>query len=216
MVSKVNPFISNYEHIRESEQDLSNQLTIEIIQNWGQSFHYIPRTMLEEDKIWGEDKDARFEKATEIEMLIETVEGFEGDGDYLSMYGVEIRDSAVVVVSKTRWKEEFPDLDAPREGDLLYYPMTKGLFQINYVAHREPFFQLGKNFTYKLKIERFEYGFEDMDTGIQEVDELNTLFNLDDLENVVTVDPQTNNDKDAIKEKATELKYWDSEGDFLD
>lgn len=216
MVSKVNQYISNYENIQQSEKDLNDQLIIEIIQNWGQTFHYIPRTMLEEDKIWGEDKDAQFEQSTEIEMLLETVDGFGGDGDYLSMYGVEIKDSATVVVSKTRWNEEFPEQQFPKEGDLLYYPMTKGLFQINYVAHRDPFFQLGENYTYKLKIERFEHGFEDMNTGIEEVDNLNDVFQLDNLNDIINIEPETNNDGDAIKEKAEELKYWDEAGNFLD
>lgn len=216
MTSKVNSYISNYDNVQISEQGLNDQLVIEIIQNWGQTFHYIPRTMIEEDKIWGEDKDALFEKATEIEMLVETIDGFGGDGDLMSMYGMEINDEAVISVSKTRWKEEFPDYDFPKEGDLLYYPMTKGLFQINYVAHREPFFQLGKNYTFKLKVARFEYGFENMDTGITEVDNLNDIFNYDNLNDFVNVEPIYNNDKDVIKEKAEELKYWDKSGDFLD
>ena len=216
MVSKVNRYLSNYDHIQKTERDLTDDLTVEIIQNWGQTFHYIPRTMLEEDVIWGEDKDARFEKATEIEMLVETVEGFGGDGDYLSMYGVEIKDTAIVVVSKTRWREEFPDTIAPKEGDLLYYPMTHGLFQINHVLNDEPFFTLGQNYSFKLKIEKYEYGFEDMDTGIDEVDNLNDIFQMDNLNDIINIEPIHNNDKEAIREQAESLKYWDQEGDFLE
>lgn len=216
MVSKTNRYLSNYDRIKKTEVDLTDDLTVEIIQNWGQTFHYIPRTMLEEDVIWGEDKDAKFEKATEIEMLVETVEGFGGDGDYLSMYGVEIKDTAIVVVSKTRWREEFPDSDAPKEGDLLYDPMTQGLFQINHVLNDEPFFMLGQNYSFKLKIEKYEYGFENMETGVPEVDNLNDLFQMDSLNDVINIEPIHNNDKEAIREQAESLKYWDQEGDFLD
>lgn len=214
MVSKVNPYISNYDNITCSEKQITDDLIIETIQNWGQTFHYIPRVSFGNDQIWGEDKDAEFQKATCIEMLLESVDGFEGEGDYLSQWGVEIRDSATVVVSKTRWKEEFPELPDPKEGDLLYYPMTKGLFQINYVSHRDPFFQLGKNFVYKLKIERFEYGWESMDTGITEVDSLNDLFDED--ESSINIVPENNNDTKAIKDKAISINYFDINDPFDD
>lgn len=216
MVSKVNPYISNYDHIQPSEYDLTDQLIIETIQNWGQTFHYIPRVMLEEDKLWGEDKDAQFEKATEIEMLVESVDTFGGEGDTLTMFGVEMQDNLTILVSKTRWSEEFKT-GRPNEGDLLYYPMTKSLFQINYVDDEDvPFFQLGRNYIYKLKVERYNYGFENMSTGIEEVDNLNEVFQMDNLNDLVNIEPSIQNDEDVIKEKAEELKYWDASGDFLD
>lgn len=212
MVSKVNSYISNYDNITDSEKKLVCSLVTETIQNWGQTFYYIPRKSLEEDKIWGEDKDAEFQQSTCIEMLLENVDGFEGDGDYLSQFGVDIKDTATLVVSKSRWKEEFPDQQFPKEGDLIYYPMTKGLFQINYVSHRDPFFQLGKNYVYKLKIERFEYGWEDMNTGIDEVDNLNDIFNED--ENLINIEPTNNTDDEAVKEKAININYFDINNPF--
>lgn len=214
MVSKVNQYISNYDNITTYEKGIVNDLVIETIQNWGQTFHYIPRVSLGEDQIWGEDKDAIFTQAISIEMLLENVDGFGGDGDYLSQYGVEIRDTATLVVSKTRWSEEFSDTQMPKEGDLLYYPMTKGLFQINYVSHRDPFFQLGENYVYKLKVERFEYGWEDMDTGIDMVDNLNDIFN--EKEDIIEIEPVNNNDEDAITEIAKSINYFDINNPFND
>lgn len=214
MVSKVNPYISNYDNITCCEKSLTDELVMETIQQWGQTFYYIPRMSLEEDKIWGEDKDAEFQRATSIEMLLENVDGFEGDGDYLSQFGVEIKDSATLVVSKTRWNEEFPEQQFPKEGDLVYYPMTKGLFQINYVSHRDPFFQLGKNYTYKLKVERFEYGWEDMDTGIDEVDSLNDIFEEED--NLINIAPVNNSDDEVVREKAISIDYFDINNPFGD
>lgn len=214
MVSKVNPYISNYDNITCCEKNLTDELIMETIQHWGQTFYYIPRVSLEEDKIWGEDKDAEFQRSTSIEMMLESVDGFEGDGDYLSQFGVEIKDSATLVVSKTRWNEEFPEQQFPKEGDLVYYPMTKGLFQINYVSHRDPFFQLGKNYTYKLKVERFEYGWEDMDTGIDEVDSLNDIF--DEEDNLINISPLNNSDDEVVREKALSIDYFDINNPFGD
>ena len=214
MVSKVNPYISNYDNVTCCEKNLTDELIIETIQHWGQTFYYIPRVSLEEDQIWGEDKDAEFQRSTSIEMLLENVDGFEGDGDYLSQFGVEIKDSATLVVSKTRWNEEFPEQQFPKEGDLIYYPMTKGLFQINYVSHRDPFFQLGKNYTYKLKVERFEYGWEDMDTGIDEVDSLNDIFEEED--NLINITPTNNSDDEVVREKALSIDYFDINNPFGD
>lgn len=212
MTSKINTYISNYDNITNNEKKLNDELVIETIQNWGQTFHYIPRLSLQNDQIWGEDKDAEFQQATSIEMLLESVDGFGGDGDYLSQFGVEIRDTATVVVSKTRWNEEFPEQQFPKEGDLLYYPMNKGLFQINYVAHREPFFQLGQNYVFKLKIERFEYGWENMNTGIAEVDNLNNLFN--ETEDMINIVPENNTDDKAVEEKALSINYFDVNDPF--
>ena len=214
MVSKVNSYISNYDNITSYEKQLTDELVMETIQQWGQTFYYIPRISLGEDKIWGEDKDAEFQRSTSIEMMLESVDGYGGDGDYLSQFGVEIRDTATLVVNKTRWNEEFPEQQFPKEGDLVYYPMTKGLFQINYVSHRDPFFQLGQNYVYKLKVERFEYGWEDMDTGIDEVDSLNDIFEEDD--NLVNINPVNNTDDDAVKEKAISIDYFDINNPFGD
>ena len=92
--------------------------------------------------------------------------------------------------------------------------MTKGLFQINYVSHRDPFFQLGKNYTYKLKVERFEYGWEDMDTGIDEVDSLNDIFEEED--NLINITPTNNSDDEVVREKALSIDYFDINNPFGD
>ena len=122
-----------------SQKNLYEDLVIEALKIYGQTFHYIPREVLNHDKLFGEDQLARFDNAYEVEMYIENQSGFEGQ-DLFQKFGVEIRDDATVVVSKTRWFEEVvttggEDLIRPREGDLLFFTSARALFEINFVEH---------------------------------------------------------------------------------
>jgi hypothetical protein len=160
-----------------SDQNAVEDLTIEVIKIYGHDMVYIPRTLVNKDEIFGEDTISKFENGNPIEMFIESIDGFEGDGDFISKFGLEIRDSVTFVVSKKRFKEELTDLSAitrPREGDLIYFPMTKGLFEIKFVEHENPFYQVGKLYTYKLSCELFQWSQEDLDTGYSDVDDIET------------------------------------------
>ena len=130
---------------------------------------YIPRTIVNKDELFGEDTISKFEGGTQIEMYVESVDGFEGDGDFISKFGLEIRDSISLVVSKKRFVQEIAN-GRPLEGDLIYFPLTKGLFEIKFVEHENPFYQLGKLYTYKLSCELFQYSQEDLNTGWSDVD----------------------------------------------
>ena len=152
-----------------NEQRVVEDLTIESIQIHGQDMVYIPRTLVNQDEIFGEDTISAFNSGTEIEMYIESVDGFEGDGDFISKFGLEVRDSMSLVVSKKRFQQEL-SMTRPNEGDLIYFPMTNGLFEIKFVEHENPFYQLGKLYTYKLSCELFQYSQEDIDTGWSDVD----------------------------------------------
>tara|TARA_Y100000593_G_scaffold90859_1_gene178227 strand:- start:98 stop:943 length:846 start_codon:yes stop_codon:yes gene_type:complete len=152
-----------------NEQRVVEDLTIESIQIHGQDMVYIPRTLVNQDEIFGEDTISTFTSGTEIEMYIESVDGFEGDGDFISKFGLEVRDSMSLVVSKKRFQQEL-SMTRPKEGDLIYFPMTNGLFEIKFVEHENPFYQLGKLYTYKLSCELFQYSQEDIDTGWSDVD----------------------------------------------
>ena len=161
-----------------SEQNLYEDITIEALEIYGQSVYYLPRTIVNENTIFGDDIPSSFGSAYKISMYIENVEGFDGEGDLFTRFGVEIRDEATFIVARRRWDRFVKRVDAdilvprPKEGDLIYLPMTKKLFQIMHVEHEQPFYQLSNLPTYKMRCQLFEYNDEDLDTGIEAIDEI--------------------------------------------
>jgi hypothetical protein len=143
---------------------------------YGHDVYYIPRKIIQMDTILNEDFLSQFDKAFKIEMYVESIDGFEGDGKLVSKFGLEIRDQITVVVSRRRWngligKFGYTENSArPREGDLIYFPMTAGLFEIKWVEDKQPFFQLNNAPTFKLTCELYEYGNQNINTGVPEVD----------------------------------------------
>jgi hypothetical protein len=174
-----NPYFSQG---RRSEQNLYEDIIIESLKIYGQDIYYLPRDIVNEDKLFGDDVPSRFNSAYKIEMYIDNVDGFDGEGDLFSKFGVEIRDAATFVVSRRRWTQTIARYDneitvmRPAEGDLLYIPFSKKLFQIMHVEHEMPFYQLQNLPTYKLRCELFEYNDEDFDTGIVGVDKIEESF----------------------------------------
>ena len=170
-----------------SEQDLIDDLSIEVIKINGFDMIYLPRTLVREDEIFGEDRTpSRFSTGREIEMLFESVDGFEGDGEVFGRFGLEIKDNVSLLVSKTRFEKEFSDLGfkEPREGDLIYFPISGGLFEIDYVERENPFYQLNKINTFKLTCSLFRFSGEDFQTGFSVVDGI-TSDHLDQLQTLV-------------------------------
>jgi Virus neck protein len=158
-----------------SEQNLYESNFIEMVQMYGQDVYYIPRTSLGEDKILADDILNSYKDAFVIEMYIENVNGFEGEGDLFTKFGIEIRDAVVFILSEKRWMEEIASKQEenwyrPREGDLIYLPMSKSLFEITKADHKFDFYQVGFNFMFKLSCELYEYSGEHMDTGIADID----------------------------------------------
>ena len=170
-----NPYFS--QSVR-SEQSLFEDIVIESLKMYGQDIYYLPRDIVNEDRILGDDVPSRFNSSYKIEMWIENVDGFDGEGDLFSKFGVEIRDQATFVVSRRRWNQTIQRYDneitvaRPAEGDLLYIPFSSKLFQITHVEHEQPFYQLQNLPTYKLRCELFEYNDEDFDTGVNLVDDI--------------------------------------------
>jgi hypothetical protein len=163
------------------EKRLYEDITIEALKIYGHEVYYIPRTIVNTDAIFNEDELSKFGSAYQVEMYLENTDGFEGDGDLLSKFGVEIRDSMTLVLATRRWEELVgrfqPTAEArPQEGDLIYFPLVKGLFQINYVEDDNPFYQLSNLPTFKLNCELFEYGNEAIDTGIADIDDFETKY----------------------------------------
>lgn len=161
-----------------SEQNLYEDIVIESLKIYGQDVYYLPRDIVNEDKILGDDIPSRFNSSYKIEMYIENTEGFDGEGDLFTRFGVEIRDEATFVVSKKRWNSAVRQWDTeitavrPLEGDLIYLPMTNKLFQISHVEHEQPFYQLSNLPVFKLRANLFEYNDEDLDTGIEAIDDI--------------------------------------------
>jgi len=166
-----NPHFKEY----SGEQNVVEDLTIEIIKSMGKDMVYIPRTLVNEDKLFGEDLISKFDDGYQLEMYIQSVDGFEGEGDILSKFGLEIRDRVELLVSKKRFEQTVGDYESitrPKEGDLIFFPLSKTLFEINFVEHENPFYQLGKLYTYKLSCEVFTYSEETIDTGYSEIDKV--------------------------------------------
>lgn len=173
-----NPYIS--QTVR-SEQDLYEDIIIESLKIYGQDVEYLPRTLVAEDTIFGEDVVSRFDDAYTIEMYLENIDNFEGDQDLFTKFGVEIRDRATMHVSRRRWDTvvgAYVTNNRPNEGDLIYLPLSDQVFEIMRVTDETPFYQLSNLPTYKLEIELFEYNDEDFDTGVEEIDELEALGNV--------------------------------------
>ena len=159
-----------------SEQQLYEEIIIESLKIYGQDIYYLPRDIVNKDNILNEDASSRFNSSYKIEMYIENIEGFDGEGDLFTKFGVEIRDQATFIVAKKRWEQTVARYDneiegvRPFEGDLLYIPFSKKLFQIMHVEHEQPFYQLKDLPTYKLRCELFEFSGEDFDTNIADID----------------------------------------------
>ena len=167
-----NPWIS--QSVR-SEQDLYEDLVIESLKFYGQDVYYLPREIVNKDKVFLDDIPSRFSDAYKVEMYIENTDGFGGEGDLFSKFGVELRDQATFIVARRRWKGLIGDkLDSynfrPREGDLIFLPLSQSIFEIFKVETETPFYQLSQLPTFKLQCELFEYNDEDFDTDIDGID----------------------------------------------
>lgn len=161
-----------------SEMDLYSDLVIEALKIYGQDLYYLPRELVNEDILLGEDPSSRFPKSHKIEMYIENVEGFDGEGDLFTRFGVQIKDEATFVVARSRFAAQVrrPDnsiqVDRPAEGDLIYLPLANKMFEIQHVEHEQPFYQIENLPVYKMRCSLFEYTGEDFDTGIEDIQDI--------------------------------------------
>lgn len=159
-----------------ANQKLVESMIVESIQISGTETYYIPRTLIKIDTVLSEATVSEFADAFNIEMYLENVQGFEGDGGFLSKFGITVSDSCTFVVARKRWAEETSrrelTLERPCEGDIVFFPLTKSFFEIKKVNGNDPFYQLGKLFIYKLECEMFRYGSEEFNTGNVQIDDL--------------------------------------------
>lgn len=164
------------------EQNLYEDIVIESLKMYGQDVYYLPRTIVNEDRVFGDDVPSRFSASYKVEMYIENVEGFDGEGDLFTKFGVEIRDQATFVVARRRWTSTVNRFDneinseRPREGDLVYLPLSNSMFQVMAVEHEQPFYQLSNLAVYKLRCELFEYNDEDFDTSVDAIQDIEERY----------------------------------------
>lgn len=153
------------------EQNLIEDLVIESIRIYGHEVWYCPRTIVNEEEVFQEDELASFNNAYAIEMYIKNVEGFEGEGDFLSKFGLQIRDRITFTVARRSFTEEIPGLTRPREGDMIFFPLNSKGFVVRFVEHEAIFYQMGALQTYDIVCELFEFNQETFNTGIDIIDD---------------------------------------------
>ena len=190
-----NLYFNNYAF--SGEQNLIEDLIVESIKIYGMDVQYLPRTIVAEDSFFGEDPLSKFTDSYEMEMYIKNVEGFEGEGDFLSRFNLEIRDQITFTVSQRRWAEEVTLGDThtddegnntgrPAEGDLIYFPLTGKIYEVKFIEHESIFYQMGALQTYDLTCELFQYSHEVIDTGRTAIDQIEDDYSGDALNFQIT------------------------------
>ena len=155
-------------------------MVIESIKIYGLDCWYVPKKLIEKDKIYGEDSLSEYNKSYMVEMYVKNVEGFAGEGDFLSKFNVEIRDQITLTIARRTFENEVQYFEfgytRPREGDLIFLPLNNKVFQIKFVEHEPVFYQMGALQMYDLKCELFEYSNEIMNTGFEAIDDLESNY----------------------------------------
>ena len=174
-----NLYINNF--TATNEQSLIEDLVIESIQMYGYDVQFCPRTLGQKDNIFNEDAQSEYNSAYALEMYIKNVEGFEGEGDFLSKFNIQIRDEITFTVAKSRFNTEVgvaESVSRPLEGDLIYFGLTQKLYVVKFVEHEAVFYQLGDLQTYDLRCELFEYSNEELNTGVPEIDAIQEKYSI--------------------------------------
>ena len=202
------------------EQKFMENLVVESIEIYGQNIYYVPRDIVNRDTIFEEDSDGRFSSARAIRAYVNNAEGWEGQGELLSKFGIRIEDKTTFIFSREKFKEKVDDLETlnvegrPNEGDLIWFPITKHLFEIKFVEVEKPFYQLGKGYVWECQCELFEYSDEEINTGIADLDAIETAFT-----NAITVGLVAGGSGDftagetvtgGTSNVTAEVKSWDS------
>ena len=176
-----------FDHGNQNEQRLYEELIIEQLSIYGQDVYYLPRTLVNEDSILGEDTSAKFTAAYIMEMYVENTDGFAGEQEIIRKFGLELRDDISLVVSKMRWEQVLQsennliETSRPNEGDLVWFPRVNAFFEIQFVEHEQPFYQQSALPVYKLSCTKWEYSSERVDTGIAAIDAVEDALSTDTM-----------------------------------
>lgn len=176
------PYFPTYYAGHSGEQGLAQDLVDEQIKLFGTDIYYIPRVALKDNTL-NEVRYSKYQEHFQIEMLLQNVMGFGDNAEFISKFGLRITDEIIFRVSTRRWDEEVAEHNPtitvesrPNEGDLLYFPLTKDIYEIKFVGKEEPFFQFGKIQFYAITAEIYEIGSDDFDTGVEEIDDVEEVF----------------------------------------
>lgn len=169
-----NPYISTK---HRPEQNLYEDILIEAIQFYGQDVYYLPREIVEREEIFLDSIQSQFSDAYKVEVYIENTDAFDGEGDLFTKFGIELRDQATFVIARRRWRELVGDRLAdhqfrPREGDVIFLPLSQSLFEVKKVETESPFYQLSQLPQFRMQCELFEFSDEDFETGIDIIDQV--------------------------------------------
>jgi len=186
------------------EQNLMQELVNEQLKIYGVEITYIPRKIVNRSTVFEELERSKFDDNFLLEAYVETFDGYGGQGDIMTKFGMTLKDELTVSISRERFEDFIaPFMEAmnddeiivdtrPREGDLVFFPLGNRLFEVKFVEHEDPFYQLGKNYVYKLQCELFEYEDEVIDTGVEEIDtKVEDLGHITDLPLVQSVSTAT-------------------------
>jgi hypothetical protein len=182
-----NFYFNNFQS--SGEQTLLEDLIIESIKIYGEDMFYVPRKLDNYDALYTADDQSIYENSYLIEMYIKSINGFSGDGNFMSKFGLEIRDEVVFSVAQRTFNAEvgaYTTQTRPKEGDLIFFPLNNKLFQIKSVSKFEMFYQLGGLQTWELTCELFEYSNEQLNTGIFAIDNLQTERSTNILDYSIT------------------------------
>lgn len=174
------PYFPTYYQGYSGEQDLAQDLVDEQIKLFGSDIYYLPRTIFK-DTTLDDIIYSKFQNQFQVEMLLVNVQGFGDQSEFISKFGLRITDEVKFIVSSRRWDQTSDGYDLtvigrPNEGDLLYFPLTEDLYEIKFVERESPFYQFGKLQFYVMTAEIYEVGNDQIDTGVDEIDEIETLF----------------------------------------
>ena len=206
-----NFFFNNFSDTDNQERLLLEDMIVESIAIYGMDVYYVTRKINNYDQLYGADDQSTYNLAVPIAMYLESYDGFQGDGNFMSKFGLEIRDQVVFSVAQRIFTQEVGSITnqiRPNEGDLLYYPLNQKVFQIKFVDKFQMNLQLGGLFTWKMTAELFEYSNEIFNTGIPEIDIIQSKFSTDSL-NWGIMDEYnnyiSNEDNDYIIQEASDL-----------
>jgi len=168
-----------------AEQSLIDDLVVETLAIYGHSVYYLPRELVKKDDIYGEDTLSTYRSAYEFDMYVKSYDSYEGDGTFLSKFNLEIRDQITFTVSRRVFGNEIaaqrPDIQRPREGDLVYSTMMKRIFVIKYVNNSAFFYQMGSLQVWDVVCEVWEYSNERFETGVDEIDAIEERFSVSNV-----------------------------------
>ena len=209
-----NIHINNFNNA--AEKSLIEDLIIESIKFYGMDMIWLPRETVNQNQIYGEDTLSKFSSWYTVEMYIKNIEGFEGEGDFISRFGLEIRDQVTLTLSQKRFGELVSPYPRPREGDLIFMPLNKKFFEIMHVEHESIFYQVGALPVYDLRCELFGYSNEEFDLIGPDSDLALAVSDLSAISQVVTVDSEVSMPDSSTADNKTIEEEADSILDFND